>query len=131
MKKFIAEDLTGKFDMELDNKEWDFVPPTLKFVLGGAGVGVGSIFGLVSLSEGLTAGAASLSIWTGGAFVLIGAGVIAYTALEWDYQTQLDSVAELMATDFDDKIRLKIIFQAREIYEKIVFEFEKHNKFIQ
>ena len=50
MKKFIAEDLTGKFDMELDNREWDFVPPTLKFVLGGAGVGVGSIFGLVSTS---------------------------------------------------------------------------------
>ena len=107
MKKLIAKDLTGEIYMELNDKEWDFVPPTLKFVLGGAGVGVGSLYSLVSVGTG------SLHMLTGGAFVLLGAGVIAYTALEWDYQTQLDFIAELMATDFDDKIRLKTIFQAR------------------
>ena len=107
--------------------------PTFTFILGGAGVGIGCTLGGVAvLSEnvGLTVAGASLSLWAGGVIALVGAVTIAYTALEWSYQDKLDCLAEDMATYFDEKLKWNIINDVRGIYENILFQVEKNNKFV-
>ena len=106
------------------------------------GVGiVGGSFGVASAATelvttasmgasagGLAFGVAALSISAG--LVVIAAGYFAYQS-NWDYETRIVMLKEKMTKDFDNSLKPQVIVNYMKIYDNMVMDCEKHNKFIE
>ena len=77
---------------------------------------------------GLAFGVAALSISAG--LVVIAAGYFAYQS-NWDYETRIVMLKEKMTKDFDNSLKPQVIVNYMKIYDNMVMDCEKHNKFIE
>ena len=61
---------------------------------------------------------------------VIAAGYIAYKT-QWDYETRIEMLKQKMTKDFDNSMKYLIIHKYTTIYDKMVVDCEKHNKFVK
>ena len=103
----------------------------------GVNVGIGLIINgtegaaamsTATASASVAGGIACISISAG--LVLIAAGYFAYQS-NWSYETRIVMLKDKMTKDFCDKMKPMIHYNYMNIYDKMVVECEKHNKFIE
>ena len=93
MQQFMKENDTNQAIKERLKKELELIPPSLEFLLGGAGVVVGAV-GIGAGAEiffgGTTAArmgiVASGFFWTGVGLGVIGLGALVYSSYGWTYK---------------------------------------------
>ena len=79
-------------------------------------------------ASSLAFGVACLSI--SGGLAVIAAGYFAYQS-NWDPETRIVMLKEKMTKDFDNSLKPMIIVKYMKIYDNMVTDCEKHNKFIE
>ena len=92
-----------------------------------AGAGLG-VYGVAGTTAAVVGGIAMVSISAG--LAVIAAGYVAYKS-HWDRETRIIMLKEKMTKDFDNSLKYMIYHKFTTIYDEMIVDCEKHNKFVE
>ena len=138
LKNWSDSEVLKKLKLQSDTElQPDSVMKFLGSEKAAALTGVTTVAGAGLIMEG-TAGTAGTAAVVGGVAALsitaglavIAAGYFAYKS-NWDYETRIEMLKQKMTKDFDNSLKYMIVHKFTTIYDKMVVDCEKHNKFVE